>query len=103
MILIGLQLLHQVATEKPAAPARATKSVTIWVRRRCRSTSSCLTFLCAHKGTGALLGLHDAADLEFAVSPHHGVRVDRQIYRHLAYGGQLVASGQGSGSEPAST
>src|ERR1700692_1834999 len=53
----------------------------------------CVTIdgLLSNKRAGALLGVEDAADFHFAISPHDGVGVDFEVYGDLTDGGELIA------------
>jgi hypothetical protein len=53
-----------------------------------------LHLLMADECAGALLGLQDTPNFEFAIGPHHRVGVDRKIYRDLPHRGQLIARSQ---------
>src|SRR5450631_730881 len=60
----------------------------------------CVTIdgLLGHKGARALLGVEDAADFHFAISPHDGVGVDLEVYGNLTDGGELIARDEEAGS-----
>ena len=79
---------------KPAAPARAMASKTICANCRCRSSPARGIVLIADERSCPLMRLEHAAVLQFAVSTHHGVRIDFEIDRKPAHGGQLVTSVQ---------
>jgi hypothetical protein len=51
------------------------------------------------KRAGALLGLDDPTNFEFAISSQYGVGIDGQIHGHLADRGKLIASHQGTRSD----
>jgi len=55
--------------------------------------------LLSHKGARALLGVEDAADFHFPVSPHDGVGVDLEVYGNLTDGGELIAWDEEAGSD----
>ena len=50
----------------------------------------------ADEGAGALVGLNDAEDFEFAVSADDGIGIDREIDGGLAYGGELITGAEGT-------
>ena len=60
----------------------------------------CVTIdgLLSNKRTRALLGVEDAADFHFAISPHYGVGVDLEVYGNLTDGGELIAGDEKAGS-----
>src|SRR5262249_52032733 len=85
LIVISLQLLYQRA---PAESGRARARDKI--RPQLRQTALPLYFVLlylflSHKGAHSLLRLDNAADLEFAIRAHHGIRINRQIHRHLPH------------------
>jgi hypothetical protein len=47
--------------------------------------------LLSHKRARALLGVENAADFHFAISPHDGIGVDLEVYGNLTDGGKLIA------------
>ena len=49
-----------------------------------------LGLLTADESAGALLGFENPADLKLAIGPHHRIRIDGQIHRHLTDRGQLI-------------
>ena len=51
------------------------------------------------EGSGALLGVEDAAQLHLAVGAGDGVGIDGEIDSDAAYGGELVAGAQGGGGD----
>src|ERR1700730_13638008 len=55
--------------------------------------------LLSNKRAGALLGVEDAADFHFAISPHDGVGVDLEVHGNLTDGGELIARDQESASD----
>ena len=52
----------------------------------------------ADEGPGALMGFQQTSQLQLAISPHHRVRIDGEIDRELANGGQLITGSQRPGS-----
>ena len=60
----------------------------------------CVTIdgLLSNKCARALLGVEDAANFHFAISPHDGVGVDLEVYGNLTDGGELIARDEEAGS-----
>lgn len=55
--------------------------------------------LLGNKRARALLGVEDASDFHFPISPHYGVGVDLEVYSNLTDGGELIAWGEEAGSD----
>jgi len=60
-----------------------------------------LHLLMADKCAGTLLGVDDTANLEFPISSHNRIRVDRKIDGELAHGRQLIACAKRARRDPA--
>src|SRR5437762_3171661 len=55
--------------------------------------------LVRNESSGALMGLEQAAEFEFAISSHDGVGIDLKVDGELANGGKLVSGGERSGGD----
>ena len=85
----------------PAAPARAANSPAICAELAIPLGRILFQFLVADKSSRALMGFEQAAELQFAIGPHHGIGIDGQIDGELPHGWQLVARSQRARGDPA--